>query len=137
MRRPSIRAFPNTVILKTRSVAPGPSGTTGATYSVGTTLAHASVQLGDADRTTAERGQVGSALRGVVLFRDRPVDASAGARAGSSTQRLGPEANVQDLLTWQVVAGDTSQDRTLIVLGQATPETGAGVLWSVPVEEVR
>jgi hypothetical protein len=89
--KPSSRCFPNAVLFQTRD--PGSKA-----FSAGTTL-RCSAQAASAARVV-RIGGLHPETTHVVSFAAFPLDASAGARAATSGNRLGPECNAQDLLTW-------------------------------------
>jgi hypothetical protein len=133
MRRLSPRFFRSIVTLTTYVVTRDAPGGNIRTPSAGTIYGpgNASVQTASASRREAFAGLYAETTH-TVLWRTYPVDTSAGARASSasasSPQRLGPEVNVQDLLTWAAPAGPPVK---LVALGPALDQGGSGAGWVV------
>jgi hypothetical protein len=127
MRRLSPRFFKNPVVLITSTPGRDAAGGTTRTSSAGTPY-RVSVQPNSTGRQTI-LGALYAETTHVVLWRDFPVDTSAGARVAAASQRLGPEANVQDLLLWTTPAGTVPATIRLQVLGPAIDQGGSGVGW--------
>lgn len=122
MRRPSPRLTPNVAVLKTFT-----PGTKPKAWSAGTTLACSVQDLGT-DRVV-RIGSLYADTTAVAYFTAPPVDTSAGARAATAGNSLGPEANVDDLL---VVGGITYK-----VLGPARNEAGRSAWYTLQLNATK
>lgn len=138
MRQPSLRLFPNVVVLRSLVQGPDASGDSGSrSWAPGTALA-ASIQPGAAERAVLHEREC-AVLPYLVNFIGPPEDTSAGARpdyTDASGVAHAPAAT-GDRVEWTPEDDPSGYVRVASVAGPASPKAGHPGVWTLRCEEIR